>query len=130
MFDKMLVITTGLDADLRRDIVEAFGETDIPLELSPLKEQDLDSNVNDVCKQCLSGRDPNGLGAQTPWSMVFLAAFPRSRIDDFIRAVKQVVEARSVFASLTPTNSEWSWRYLLTHLTEEHDQVVKMEREN
>lgn len=127
MYDKMLIITAGLDDAERAGVVEAFGPSDPDLVLVPLAQADLDLAVKDVARAALEGGSGGGEGADTPWPMAFLVLFPRSRIDDFIAAFKSAAPRRGVFASLTPTNGEWTWRYLVEHLAEEHQQMTEME---
>lgn len=128
MFDKMLVITAGVNEAERTRVVKAFGPCDPPLVLHPLSQDAMDSTVEEVVRAALEDRGEEGSGASAPWPLAFLAAFPRSRIEDFIAAFRTSVPGRAVYASLTPTNGEWTWRYLVEHLDEEHKMMMEMEK--
>jgi len=127
MTGTMLVMTAGVSEDERRAIVAQMIDLPAPLELVPLTEADLDRPVGETGRTILAGRASAGDPVRTDWPLAFLAEFPRSHIDDFIAAFKRAVDRRGVFASLTPTNSGWTWRYLLEHLAEEHAAVLEME---
>ncbi len=130
MFDAMIVMTTGMDADERERVTRAMPPGPKPLHLVPLKNGETQDTVESVVRcfmeRGIEDRDEQDI-VVTPWPLSFFAVFPRSAIDMYITAFKEVMDRRGVFASLTATNSKWTWNYLLEHLAEERTYSLRLE---
>ncbi len=111
------VLAYGLDID-RANILNNSAK-DFGIDVKILSDKDLDEKVGDLFQDS-SSNEPQG-GSE----FLIFSDFDRNKLRDFLIDLKKngiVVNHKCV---LTKTNSEWTLRYLINHIKDEHRMVSK-----
>ena len=137
MQEKIICFSLGLppgDVDKGRvSFNESFGAA-CELMVMPVTDTMLDMKVGDALESVISGSKPDEskpvLPEQFPYRVVVVAALEREQVFSVMRSFKAVLSdpQELIFAVITKTALDWTFRDYVTHLAQEHEEMKARSR--